>query len=47
VGGACDTHGRGEKFVLGLVEKPERKSPLERPRLRTEEVIRMDLREIG
>jgi hypothetical protein len=30
-----------------LVETPERKKPLGRPRLRWEDNIRMDLREIG
>jgi hypothetical protein len=30
-----------------LVGKPERKRPLERPRRRREDGIRMDLREIG
>jgi hypothetical protein len=30
-----------------LVGKPERKKPLERPRRRWEDDIRMDLREIG
>jgi hypothetical protein len=47
VGGACGTHGRGEKSVQGLVGKPEGKRPLGRPRRRWEDGIRMDLREIG
>jgi hypothetical protein len=47
VGRACGTHGRGEKSVQGLVGKPEGKRPLERPRRRWEDGIKMDLREIG
>jgi hypothetical protein len=47
VGGACGTHGRGEKRVQGLVGKPEGKRPLGRPRRRWEDGIEMDLREIG
>jgi hypothetical protein len=41
MGGACDTHGRGEKVCMGLVGKPEGK----RPRIRWENGIRMDLKE--
>jgi hypothetical protein len=47
VGGACGTRGRGEKSVQGLVGKPEGRRPLGRPRRRWEDVVRMDLREIG
>jgi hypothetical protein len=47
VGGACGTHGRGEKVYKVLVGKPEGKRPLGRPRCRWEDGIRMDLREIG
>jgi hypothetical protein len=47
VGRARGTHGRGEKSVQGFVGKPIEKRPLGRPRLRWEEGIRMDLREIG
>jgi hypothetical protein len=36
VGGACGTHGRGEKRVQGFGGKPEGKRPLERPRRRWE-----------
>jgi hypothetical protein len=46
VGGACGTHGRGEKVYKVLVGKPEGKRPLGRPRRRWEDGIRMDLREI-
>jgi hypothetical protein len=48
VGGACGTHGRGGGNVYGvLVGKPEGKRPLERPRRRWEDGIKMDLRETG
>jgi hypothetical protein len=49
VGGACGTHGRGEKSVgyKVLVGKPEGKRPLGRPTSRWEDGIRLDLREIG
>jgi hypothetical protein len=47
VGGACGTHGIGEKSVKVLVGKPEGQRPLGRPRRRWEDGIRMDLREIG
>jgi hypothetical protein len=48
VGGACGTHGRGEKSVKGFYgRKPEGKRPLGRPRCIWEDGIRMDLKEIG
>jgi hypothetical protein len=47
VGGACGTHGKEEKVCRVLVGKPEGKRPLERPRRRWEDAIKMDLREIG
>jgi hypothetical protein len=47
VGGACDTHGIGEKIVKVFVGKPEGKIPLRRPRCRWEDGIRMDLREMA
>jgi hypothetical protein len=47
VGGACGTRGRGEKRVQGFYGKPEGKRPLERPKRRWENGIRMDLRENG
>jgi hypothetical protein len=48
VGGACSTHGRGQKnFYKVLVGKPEGRRPLGRPRRRWEDGIRMDLMEIG
>jgi hypothetical protein len=42
---ACIEEGRG--VYRALVWKPERKRPLERPRHRWEDNIKMDLREIG
>jgi hypothetical protein len=40
-------HGRGEKSVQDLVEKPEGKRPLRRPRHRWNDEIIVDLRETG
>jgi hypothetical protein len=45
VGGACGTQVR--KVYKVWVGKPEGKRPLGRPRRRSEDGIRMDLREIG
>jgi hypothetical protein len=39
--------GKERKVYWVLVEKPEGKKPLGRPRRRWEDWIRMDLREIG
>jgi hypothetical protein len=39
--------GEGRNLYRVLVGKPEGKGPLERPRRRWEEGIKMDLREIG
>jgi hypothetical protein len=39
--------GEGRNVYGVLVGKPEGKSPLERPRRRWEDGIKMDLREIG
>jgi hypothetical protein len=39
--------GEERKVYRVLVGKPERKSPLRRPRRRWEDGVRMDLREIG
>jgi hypothetical protein len=39
--------GEGKNVYRNLVEKPEGKRPLERPRRRWEDGIKMDLREIG
>jgi hypothetical protein len=48
MGRACGTHGRGGRNAYRvLVGKPEGKRPLGRPRLRGEDGIKMDLKEIG
>jgi hypothetical protein len=39
--------GKERKLYKVLVGKPEGKRPLGRPRRRWEDVVRMDLREIG
>jgi hypothetical protein len=39
--------GEGRNVYRVLVEKPEGKRPLERPSSRWEELVKMDLREIG
>jgi hypothetical protein len=39
--------GEGRNVYRVLVGKPERKRPLERPRRRSENGVKMDLREIG
>jgi hypothetical protein len=44
---ACSTNGEKRNAYRILVGKPEGKRPLGRPRLRWEDNIRMDLREIG
>jgi hypothetical protein len=45
MGGAC--MGEGRNMYRALVGKPEGKVPLERPRRRWEDGIKMDVREIG
>jgi hypothetical protein len=47
VGRECGTHGRGEKLYDLFVGESEGKRPLERPRRRWEDGIKMDLREIS
>jgi hypothetical protein len=47
MGGACGTHGRGEKRVQSFGGKARRKRPLGRPRHTWEDGVKMDLREIG
>jgi hypothetical protein len=47
VGGTCGTHGERRGVYGVLVVRSESKGPLRRPRLRWEDNIRMDLREIG
>jgi hypothetical protein len=45
--GICGTYGRGEECVQGFGGKPEGKRSLGRPRRRSENGIRIDVREIG
>jgi len=47
MGGACGAYGGGERCAQVLVEKPEGKRPLGRPRRRREDNIKMDLRAVG
>jgi hypothetical protein len=47
VGWTCGTHGEGRGVYRVSVGRPEGKRPLERPRHRWEDNIKMDLREIG
>jgi hypothetical protein len=47
MGRACSTNGGDEECIRILVQKPEGKRPLERPRHRWVDNIKMDLREIG
>jgi hypothetical protein len=47
VGRACGTHGRGRNMYRVLVRKPKGKRPLERPRHRLEDGIKVDSRKIG
>ena len=44
--GACSTYGGEERLYRVLVEKPEIKRPLGRPRRRWEDNIEMDLQEV-
>jgi hypothetical protein len=47
MGGACSTNGEQRNPYRLLVEKPEGKRPLGRPRRRWVDNIRMDLWEVG
>ena len=44
---ACSTYGERRGIYGVLVEKPEGKRPLGRPRRRWEDNIKMDLEEVG
>jgi hypothetical protein len=46
MGGACDTHGEGEKYIQNFGSKALREEPLGRPRHRWEENIKIVVREI-
>jgi len=47
MGGVCSAYGEGRGMYGVLVEKPEGKRPLERPRHRWKDSIEMDLQEVG
>jgi len=48
MGGACSAYGGEEKRIYRvLVGKPEGKKPLERPRRRWEDNIKMNLQNVG
>jgi hypothetical protein len=47
MGGTCSTNGGKRNAYRLLVEKPEGKRPLGRPRCRWVDNIRMDLGEVG
>jgi hypothetical protein len=47
MGGACSADGEERGVYRVLVEKPEGKRPLGRPRRRWEDNIKMDLQEVG
>ena len=47
LGEACGTYGGRERCAQGFGGKPEGKRPFGRPRLRWEDNIKMDLREVG
>jgi hypothetical protein len=47
MGRTCDTYGEDRAVHRVLVGKPEGKRPLERPRRRREDNIKMDLQEVG
>jgi hypothetical protein len=47
VGGACIAHERDDNCVQNLVGKPEGKRTLGRPKHRSEDTIKVDLKVIG
>jgi hypothetical protein len=47
MGMACSMHGGDEKCMKNFVEKPEGKRPLQRPRHRWEDNIKLGLMEVG
>ena len=47
MGWECGAYGRGEGVYRVLLEKPEGRRPLGRPRRRWVDNIRMDLQEVG
>jgi hypothetical protein len=47
MGGVCNMHGRDKKCTKIFIGRHEEKRPLERPRRRWEDNIKMDIKEIG
>ena len=47
MGGACSAYGREERRIRFSGRKPERRSPLVRPRRRWEYNIKLDLQDVG
>jgi hypothetical protein len=47
MGGTCSSDGEGRGVYRVLVEKPEEKRPLGRPRRRWDYTINMDLQVVG
>ena len=47
MGGACNAYGESKVAYRILVEKPEGKRPLVRPRCKWVNYIKMDLQEVG
>ena len=47
MGSTCSTYGGEEGANMLLVGKPEGRRPLERPRPRWEDNIKMDVRKVG
>jgi hypothetical protein len=46
-GGPCSIYGESRGVYRVLMGKPERRRPLERPRRRWEDNIKIDLRDVG
>jgi hypothetical protein len=44
---ACSSDGEGRGVYRVMVDKPEEKRPLGRPRFRWEDNMKMDLQEVG
>jgi hypothetical protein len=47
MGGTCSTYGGEVRLYRGLVEKPEGKRSLGRPRRRRKDNIEIDIQEVG
>jgi hypothetical protein len=47
MGGACSAYGEERGVYMVLVGKPEVNLPLGRPRRRWEDIIKVDLQEVG